>query len=138
LRKGTIPITWKILENNDGGCIQLIYLGSTNATIFVDGIIEGGGKLKGVDSGITIKSPEDQMNSKSSERWIAILMAFSVFMASLFTIKDTKKIISNKKGTGLKRKISIFVPIILCVFMIIAVIIVIVVSFRTIDPPFGF
>ncbi|MFL6207529.1 MAG: hypothetical protein ACJ74W_01690 [Pyrinomonadaceae bacterium] len=41
LQKGRVPISWNILEHNDGGIIQLIYAGNPNVHINMDGVIEG-------------------------------------------------------------------------------------------------
>lgn len=41
LQKGRVSISWNILEQNDGGIIQLVYAGNPALKIYVDGIIEG-------------------------------------------------------------------------------------------------
>jgi hypothetical protein len=41
VEKGRVAISWDILEQNDGGVIQLIYAGSTDVGIHAEGIIEG-------------------------------------------------------------------------------------------------
>jgi hypothetical protein len=38
---GRLGISWKILERNDGGVVQLIYAGSASVGIQVEGVIEG-------------------------------------------------------------------------------------------------
>jgi hypothetical protein len=41
LADGGVPVTWKILERNDGAVIQLIFAGSSQTGIEVQGIVEG-------------------------------------------------------------------------------------------------
>jgi hypothetical protein len=41
LPDGVIPVTWKILEHNDGAVIQLIFAGPTETEIAVEGTVEG-------------------------------------------------------------------------------------------------
>ena len=50
LVNGKVPATWRILEKNDGASIQLIYLGSTDVDIYIDGFIESFGKIKQLES----------------------------------------------------------------------------------------
>jgi uncharacterized protein YcbK (DUF882 family) len=40
-QQGRVTVLWNILEQNDGGIIQLIYAGDTNVQIRVDGVVEG-------------------------------------------------------------------------------------------------
>ena len=41
LADGVVPVTWKILEHNDGAVVQLIFAGSTQTGTEVEGIVEG-------------------------------------------------------------------------------------------------
>ena len=41
LQRGQVSISWNILEQNDGGIIQLIYAGNQNVRINLEGVIEG-------------------------------------------------------------------------------------------------
>jgi hypothetical protein len=49
--QGLIGVSWKILEHNDGGVIQVIYEGGTDAQITVDGVIEGQQDVVHIDKG---------------------------------------------------------------------------------------
>lgn len=44
INEGEIKISWNILEKNDGGIIQIIYLGSPEVAINASSIIEGQGE----------------------------------------------------------------------------------------------
>lgn len=44
--EGEIKISWKILEKNDGGIIQITYLGSPEISIGASAIIEGQGEVE--------------------------------------------------------------------------------------------
>lgn len=41
LAEGIVPLSWKILEHNDGAIIQMIVAGPDKTTVKIDGIVEG-------------------------------------------------------------------------------------------------
>lgn len=43
--EGYIPLSWKILERNDGAVIQIIYAGTVDTDIKVTGVVEGQTKI---------------------------------------------------------------------------------------------
>ena len=47
LDRGCIPVSWKILEQNDGGVIQLILKGGVDVKVLARGIIKGQNSIKG-------------------------------------------------------------------------------------------
>jgi hypothetical protein len=55
LRRGRVPIRFKILEIGDGGTIQLIYAGSRATRIELSGIIEGQGAGRNISPESTEK-----------------------------------------------------------------------------------
>ena len=61
LTDGVVPVTWKILEHNDGAVIQLIFAGSTETDIAVDGIVEGQPTVLHVKPSHKIHSPTEQL-----------------------------------------------------------------------------
>lgn len=72
-QQGRVTVLWDILEQTDGGAIQLIYAGSTSVPIRVDGVIEG----------------QPQIAEYNSEEWsngswarFFLLIAFTLLMAA--------------------------------------------------------
>ncbi len=43
-KEGTLPISWRILEKDDGGVIQIVYAGDTSVSFQLSGIVQGQGK----------------------------------------------------------------------------------------------
>jgi hypothetical protein len=62
--KGRVTLSWDILERNDGGIIQLIYIGGTDTAISMDGVIEGQSRILQLQSSIALRSPEEQLRSE--------------------------------------------------------------------------
>ena len=71
---GKICVSWDILEKNDGASIQLIYLGSSDVEIGVNGLIEGCGEIKRVGREIEIKSPAEQFEAAKPAWWALIML----------------------------------------------------------------
>jgi len=64
IQKGLLTVSWSILEQNDGGIIQLIYAGGPEVNIYARGVIEGQREI------IQLKSVA---SSPSPFRWSNIL-----------------------------------------------------------------
>lgn len=88
---GYIPISWKILEKNDGAVIQIIYAGSININLKIEGIIEGQKELTFEDLKDKSQTPID-MNKVS--RIILIIAISSTIL--LFILKTITNIIIRK------------------------------------------
>jgi len=95
LETGKLPVSWRILEKNDGASIQLIYLGSTDVHIIVEGLIEDSGEVKSVGTDVSIKSPYEQVKSERRSKWFFVGLTFFYSLASFFGayifFEDTKK-----------------------------------------------
>jgi len=63
LQNGRVTVLWNILEQNDGGVIQLIYAGNADVSISADGILEGQSNLERLEFAGRIKSPYEQYES---------------------------------------------------------------------------
>ena len=68
LSAGEVPISWSILEQNDGADVQLIYIGSDDVKFSVTGQIEGMHHHNpiAVTAGAKIATPEEQINQQQS------------------------------------------------------------------------
>jgi hypothetical protein len=64
LQRGRVTVNWAILEQNDGGFVQLIYAGNQQVRIQVEGVVEGQPTLKSVEFTGKIKSPAEQYESE--------------------------------------------------------------------------
>lgn len=88
IQQGRLAISWKILEQHDGGVIQLIYLGDTKTEINVDGVVEGQKKIKQQyrERFRTSHKPDlfDRLSTGAVGRLIAVsILAFGVLFAIL-------------------------------------------------------
>lgn len=67
IQRGILPITWNILEQNDGGIIQLIHAGEPETKILFEGVIEGQKKIKELRFPREIKSAAEQYTKIAKE-----------------------------------------------------------------------
>jgi len=90
---GMIPLSWKILERDDGGVVQLIYAGPATVGISVVGAVVGQSQVSAIRFTGTITSPSEQLAQLSAEgRWFSIifgvlmLVSGAVFLSPLIRI----------------------------------------------------
>ncbi|MBA7503415.1 hypothetical protein ES706_02024 [subsurface metagenome] len=83
---GQVPISWDILERNDGASIQLLYLGEPEVDVSVQGVIEGQREIKRLSVSTDFKSPQDQKKSFRKSVLIATVcfIILLISMALLF------------------------------------------------------
>ncbi|MBA7653131.1 hypothetical protein ES703_60974 [subsurface metagenome] len=138
LENGRVPVTWRILERNDGASIQLIYLGSSDVDIHVDGLIEESGEVRRVESGVTIESPTEQFESEQNERWFLVaFMGVTIIFFVVFFARETIKYLKRGAPEKVKRwniGAGIFL-LLYCGFGAFAIYYLII---RSSGPPFGF
>lgn len=133
IKTGRVSISWSILEKNDGASIQLIYLGSPDVDIMVEGLIESSGSIERVGREVKIKTPIEQVRSEESGRWFLLPAAIFLFVAAIYfsreVIRDWKK----------DRKMAIFELIVLISYVgIIAFSIWYAIGRGPFGPPFGY
>jgi len=88
LQRGRVTVNWAILEQNDGGFIQLIYAGNQQVRIQVEGVVEGQTTLKSVEFTGTIKSPAEQYESERRSSTAGYFFAFAfMFTGAAFGIR---------------------------------------------------
>jgi len=61
LADGSVAVSWNILEHDDGGVVQLIYAGSPDPGIEVEGTIEGQSRVLHLKSLTNIESPSERL-----------------------------------------------------------------------------
>ncbi len=123
LEKGSLAVTWKILEKGDGGLIQIIYAGDTTVLFKVKGTIKGQGPPR-------IKSPMVPSREKVSLGTIllgALGILSVIFGSAWLGPKDVPP-----RMPGPMRFAFLFALI----FLILGSLYVLIVSSRV--PPFGF
>jgi len=81
LTSGRLPVSWRILEKDDGASIQLIYVGTEEVTFHVEGVIEGLRGIKDVELGVDIKTPQEQIQEEQIKRWVYGI--FSLFFGAV-------------------------------------------------------
>jgi hypothetical protein len=91
LQRGRVTVNWAILEQNDGGFVQLIYAGNQQVRIQVEGVVEGQTTLKSVEFTGTIKSPAEQYESERRSSNASYFFAFGfVFAGAAFGIRKAR------------------------------------------------
>jgi len=82
--QGRVPVSWEILERNEGASIQLLYLGTSEVDILVEGLIEGQGHAKQIVTSSSLKSPQEHRKTRRQQSlWVVISLVFSVVTAIL-------------------------------------------------------
>lgn len=138
LKQGRIPISWKILEKNDGASLQIIYAGSSESRVKITGVIEDHGELRNSSSDSIIqyyKKSFPHFNIFSSI--ISAYTSLIFIIISLFLLPLGRRIFLSLLEIKLRRKIFlVFYFILLNIFSIsISYYIDI---YRETFPPFGF
>lgn len=95
-QQGRVPVSWNILEQNDGGIIQITYEGNTNALISIDGVVEGQRDIERLETSEKIATPEEQYNSAISRNrtsmWLGLILGLlMLFVAVLSYISRFSK-----------------------------------------------
>lgn len=131
---GKICVSWDILEKNDGASIQLIYLGSSDVEIGVNGLIEGGGEIKRVGREIEIKSPAEQFESAKTPWWGYVLITVPTLSITYFFVMSAYEEWEKKA-----RKSFIFTVLVLIImWALLAYAYWTLLGAGPLEPPFGF
>ena len=82
LANGELPVSWRILELNDGASIQLIYLGSDSVRLSVGGVVRGLGQPKRLEVGVKAQSPFQEASTAKKANTIGgiFFTVFAVFL----------------------------------------------------------
>ncbi len=131
-QNGRISISWQILEQDDGGIIQLIYAGSPDVDIRCSGVIEG---QKGIEQIIykrKIESPDEQY--RYSEKTVLQLVLFPViffllwFLVIVVRFLKRRRPLIDSRGWFLLFGVAIMSGLALHSYF----------SQKIVSPPFGF
>lgn len=85
---GSVRIAWKILEQNDGGIIQIIYAGPPETRISVEGAVVGQPNVHELKYSGSIYSPAKQYaKTVQMYRALAVLMTFVAVLLAFSTYR---------------------------------------------------
>lgn len=102
-----IPLTWDILENNDGAVVQVLYAGKLDAKFFIDGVIEGQSAIRK----ITIDDSKDQPSPIFLIIFGSVFLFFGYFVLfksrSFGHLFDTARPINQKLILGKNMMIAL-------------------------------
>lgn len=132
-QKGRISLSWQILEQNDGGIIQLIYAGGPDVDIRIDGVIEGQKEIKRIEFFKKIQPADEQYRSSIQERKS---MAFIFMGFGLFFLASTSIIIRRHQDPIMHS--FLWVNLIFGTAFSIGVGIYLFLTLQDVGPPFGF
>jgi hypothetical protein len=134
ITSGELKILWNILEQGDGGIVQLIFAGGPDVKISASAVLEGQSKIKGIDA------PESDESGRSYENrnLVTRQMAKAYFGMSAFMFGVGAYLFFRRRRRGLTvdpRFLAIYLgaPIII-IIMAIAMWVMLVKP----EPPFGF
>lgn len=128
--EGYIPISWKILEKNDGAVIQIIYAGGVDTEIKVAGIVEGQNEIHYEDSN---KVADRNYVSKSIKGTLFAFLTIMTFIYLLGIIVNLVRRKWDKKAKIFdKPKGLISNAVVLLIFLVI------IYFMGKGGPPFGF
>lgn len=104
-KEGFIPVSWRILEHNDGGIIQVIFAGSPDVEILAKGIIEGQKSIKQIKYSGKLKSPKEQIKS---EFFMTRFSAFGFLFVAIvqITFVFLSKRYDKKRWAKYKKKMT--------------------------------
>lgn len=141
-RQGVVPVEWRILEEGDGGNIQIIYAGPRSAALQMRGIIESQGAPREITNPLRVEQKNSD-NSKTSkwEVWSIFLFAIIVLIMTWFLMEFVEKIIP--KDHHLYRVFVVKRKVRLVTFSLISIVFLfgaayLAYRFGAWVPPFGF
>jgi hypothetical protein len=102
---GKVTVSWNILEDNDGGIIQLIYADDPSHKLLIDGVVEGQNKIRQLKFSGKIKSTYEQYTSNKRDKLnsVILLLVFSIsWLFVLFYSKIKRRRFRKKLESRLK------------------------------------
>lgn len=81
LEEGILGLSWKILEQGDGGVIQLVYAGNPDKTkIAIDGAMEGQRSIRQLQYSGTILSVAEQVREQRNFAYVGWMFVVTTFV----------------------------------------------------------
>lgn len=87
LAEGQVAISWKILEQDDGGVVQLVYAAGTGTRIECVGVIEGQTHIRELRYSGAIRTPAQQLNKLKGIRSVLVSMFVTIGFMFVLSIR---------------------------------------------------
>lgn len=138
--EGEVPISWKILEQNDGVVIQLTYAGPPTVNIAVEGTLEGQSRIFKVGFPGKIKSASEQFieQKKENRRDVVIFFILFILFSTYNILKYTSMKKKKKSPPDSFDKWFLRMGLFQMFLILGALIYFLIILMRTPAPPFGF
>ena len=132
--KGKIRVNWNLLEEGDGGVLQLIYAGDENVKLTPNVVIEGQRGLSVLKYKGEVQSPSLQYEKENRRNLFAgySLLSFGIIIMLIFS-RTIYKDYRNYGGTVPAVRVFLFLSVALIVAGIYYIL-----QFKSHLPPFGF
>lgn len=132
---GEVEIRWTILEQNDGGVLQIIFAGDETVDIQAHAILEGQPAIVELEYSGELRTPGEQYARRQGLK--AQFPAYLIIVVGLFMIPVTVWLLARKQKRGQKLRPSDWFMLVQGPFLI-AVGIWTLMTQRPPGPPFGF
>lgn len=126
LENGNVQLSWRVLETNDGGSIQLVYVGPAEVGISVQGTVLGQGRPQ------EIKTPEERTSGWIS--WFLLSLAVLYLIAFGYMLFSFRKQLHPKRDWGNVVLVAVTLAVAGIMFWLFALNLIVASAW----PPFGF
>lgn len=143
IQNGRLGVRWKILEESDGGIIQITYIGSPNTLFEFEGIVEVQGQIRELTFPGKIKNAMEQYTTQRKENkrfgimFAVLFLVYSLLFLLILKVKRKSKIIARSKLMNKLFKVLTY-AIPLLIIMIGVASYYFLYYKQTPNPPFGF
>jgi hypothetical protein len=127
---GEVGVSWNIMEGNDGGVIQLVFIGDTKTEVILDGTIEG---QRAVSRSKGRPPDGDLVLTVGRRRFLTYFFFTMIIISALSAISNIMRFVRRRK-----QRIGRFVADIAADVFLAGIIILFYVRSRASGPPFGF
>lgn len=136
IQNGDLKVNWKILEQNDGAILQLIYFGDFDVPIKATAIVEEQGNVRVLEYEGKIRSATEQYSrrGKIAKPMGYTYLVFSILILSVGVLKFRNR---KKTGTSVERILRILYFVVPVVMASMALHMIFWLGEKA-GPPFGF
>lgn len=97
IASGELELSWNILEDGDGGVLQIVYAGGPNIGIHATGVLEGQPAVRELRYSGTIRSPSEQIRSEHRVKWLVGIGAGVTLLMGAFAYKRIMRLHLKKR-----------------------------------------
>jgi hypothetical protein len=128
LQQGRVPVSWEVLEQGDGGMIELIYAGSPDIDFKVEGTIIGQNEIIRYENKIGFQSPNEEYEALRTQnkriRFISLPFAMIMLFGLIVTLLKIVRPPSPPTLGGRKPLIIIAVLLVMIIGIFISLFII--------------